>query len=146
MLIINDLKGSCEHDGGTPVNTVELRGKNRVRSNREPAFTLIEVMFAIMIVGMLTALAAPSFLNARQKSRKNICIENLRQMDSAVQQWAFENSVAPQNSYAFTNTAILKFLKGSQLPLCPAGGVYEAGMTIGASPSCTVSGHALGSF
>ncbi len=118
----------------------------KIRLHPYRAFTLIEVMFAILIVGMLAALATPSFLNARQKSRRNICIENLRQMDSAVQQWAFENAVATQISYSFTNTAIRKYLKGSQLPECPAGGVYGAGDDVGDVPTCTVSGHALGNF
>jgi len=65
-------------------------------------FTLVEIMIVVAIIGLLAAIAIPNFVRARKSSQTNACINNLRQIDSAKQQWALENGqksgATPANS------------------------------------------------
>ena len=60
------------------------------RTNKS-GFTLVEIMIVVAIIGLLAAIAIPNFVRARQTSQTNACINNLRQLDGAKQQWALEN-------------------------------------------------------
>jgi prepilin-type N-terminal cleavage/methylation domain-containing protein len=59
-----------------------------MRSNT--GFTLVEIMIVVCIIGMLAAISIPNLIRARSRSQTNVCINNLRQIDSATQQWATE--------------------------------------------------------
>ena len=54
-------------------------------------FTLVEIMIVVAIIGLLAAIAIPNFVRARTTSQQNACINNLRLIDGAKQQWALEN-------------------------------------------------------
>ena len=54
-------------------------------------FTLVEIMIVVAIIGLLAAIAIPNFIKARATSKMNACINNLRQIDAAIQQDALEN-------------------------------------------------------
>jgi prepilin-type N-terminal cleavage/methylation domain-containing protein len=64
------------------------------KNSRTGGFTLVEIMIVVAIIGLLAAIAIPNFVNARQKAQCNACINNLRQIDSAKQQWALEKGKA----------------------------------------------------
>ena len=81
-------------------------------------FTLVEIMIVVAIIGLLAAIAIPNFVRARTTSQKNACINNLRQLDGAVQQYALENKQAP--TATVTLTQVTPYLKSSVT--CPAGG------------------------
>jgi prepilin-type N-terminal cleavage/methylation domain-containing protein len=89
--------------------------------NRNRAFTLVEIMIVVAIIGLLAAIAIPNFVRARANSQQNACINNLRQLDGAKQQWALENAASPNSRP--TGVQIQPYLgRGSDggLPLCPA--------------------------
>jgi myosin heavy subunit len=67
------------------------------------------------------------------------CLNNLRSLDGALQQWALENR-KPAGS-AVTLNDLAPYLR-NQTPACPAGGTYNLS-TVGARPTCTVPGHVL---
>jgi type II secretory pathway pseudopilin PulG len=79
------------------------------------------------IIGLLVGIALPNFIKARASSQQNACINNLRQINSAVQQWAMENGQAagaPPPSMATDLTPYIQLNANSSIPACPAGGTY----------------------
>jgi prepilin-type N-terminal cleavage/methylation domain-containing protein len=90
----------------------------KVRNLRAAGFTLVEIMIVVAIIGLLAAIAVPNYVRARSASQMDACINNLRQIDGAIQQYALEQS---QSSSATVNyAAISVFLKRNVV--CPAGG------------------------
>jgi prepilin-type N-terminal cleavage/methylation domain-containing protein len=61
----------------------------KLRSNKA-AFTLVEIMIVVAIIGLLAALAIPGFVKARKQSQGRRIINDARQLDSAIDQWAIE--------------------------------------------------------
>jgi prepilin-type N-terminal cleavage/methylation domain-containing protein len=62
---------------------------NRIRKDRS-AFTLVEIMIVVAIIGLLAALAIPGFVKARKQSQGRRIMNDCRQMDAAIDQWALE--------------------------------------------------------
>ncbi len=58
------------------------------------AFTLVEIMIVVLIIGILMAIAVPQFVTARTNSRQKTVISNLRQIDGAKERWAMEDGRA----------------------------------------------------
>ena len=112
---------------------------NSISKNRNAGFTLVEIMIVVAIIGLLAAIAIPNFVRARTASQMNACINNLRQFDGAMQQWALENKQASGATYALTDLKpYIKLTTASALPSCPAGGAYSPGAS-GAAPTCSLS-------
>ena len=63
---------------------------NKIRNDRS-AFTLVEIMIVVAIIGLLAALAIPGFVKARKQSQGRRILNDVRQMDAAIDQWALEN-------------------------------------------------------
>jgi prepilin-type N-terminal cleavage/methylation domain-containing protein len=99
-------------------------------------FSLVETMVVVAILGLLAAMALPNFLQTRTVARKNVCINNLRQIDTALQQWALEQKKAGNAQVSFAD--ISAYLKNSVT--CPTGGKTFSDSytitTVGAGPLC----------
>ena len=92
----------------------------------------------VAVVGVLSAIAIPNFVKARTTSQLNACINNLRQIDAAKQQWALEKGKKATDTP--TKEDLLPYLRG--WPVCPQGGTYTIG-AVGEPPTCSIPNHKL---
>ncbi|HEX4631217.1 MAG TPA: prepilin-type N-terminal cleavage/methylation domain-containing protein [Chthoniobacterales bacterium] len=60
--------------------------------SRRAGFTLVEIMIVVAIIALLAAIAVPGFLRARKRSQASRIINDLRLIDSAVDQYAIETN------------------------------------------------------
>jgi len=102
----------------------------------------VEIMIVVAIIGLLAAIAIPNFIKARATSQQNACINNLRQIDGAINEWALETGQSNGNTVTAVSTvsAYIKLNSNNLVPGCPAGGTYTTS-TVGANPqvSCSLS-------
>ena len=81
-------------------------------------FTLVEIMIVVAIIGLLAAIAIPNFVQARTSARKSACINNLRLIESAKEQFALENNKTTGDAVVAGD--IDAYLKGTTaVVLCP---------------------------
>ena len=99
-------------------------------------FTLTEIMIVLLIIGMIAAIAVPSFVQSRQNARRNVCINNLRLLSAAKEQAALENGYT--ETFVPTQAQVLPYIKGNTIPLCPGNGVYTMN-AISSAPTCSLS-------
>ena len=93
-------------------------------------------MIVVAIIAMLAALAIPSFVEARECSRKVGCTQNLHVIDNATQRWSLE--AHKQSGETVTLDDIRVYFK--QVPVCPSGGTsfsdsYQI-TTVDVDPTC----------
>lgn len=111
-------------------------------------FTLVEIMIVVLIIGLLAAIAIPSFTRARGRARANLCVNNLRLIDHAKEQVAMEENRAV--GVAVTVAEVTPFMRNATMPVCPEGNVAYTDASVGnvgAPPVCpqvgTFATHAL---
>src|SRR6266498_159193 len=89
---------------------------NRFKAKSHKGFTLVEIMIVVAIIALLAAIAVPGFLRARKRSQASRILNDLRMIDSAVDQYAIETNRTTGNTVGVTDwTNYLK--KGSSLYL-----------------------------
>lgn len=113
--------------------------------SKKSGFTLVEIMIVVAIIGLLAAIAIPSFIKARTESQTKACINNLRIQDAAKEQAAIEQGWSTGQtigSGSGEETNALEYVKGAAVPTCPASGVYTWN-DVGTDPECDISGHTL---
>ena len=103
------------------------------------AFTLLEIMIVITIIGVLAAMAVPNIVDSLDRSRRRACVVNLKNIEAAKVQWAAENRKLS------TETPSEDELFGPGKPIrdklaCPSGGTYSLN-PVDDKPTCSVPGH-----
>ena len=113
-------------------------------------FTLVEIMIVVAIIGLLAAIAIPNFVKARTTTQINACINNLRKIDGAKQQWALEFKQPPTARPDVSDIAPYMGRKtggavADQDFTCPAAGTYISIGDMATPPECSkkADGHVL---
>ena len=117
----------------------------KTKTERAAGFTLVEIMIVVAIIGLLAAIAFPNWVKVRSASQASACINNLRQIDGAKQQWGLENKSTPNTLPTLTD--IQPYMGRGQtgsLPSCPldSSGTFSASYTIGSlqtAPACNIN-------
>jgi len=94
---------------------------NKLTQKSRGGFTLVEIMIVVAIIALLAAIAVPGFLRARKRSQASKVLNDLRMIDSAVDQYAIEKGkvtgspveVADWTAYVKKDTNL--FLTGADL-------------------------------
>jgi prepilin-type N-terminal cleavage/methylation domain-containing protein len=95
----------------------------KINTSRKAGFTLVEIMIVVAIIGLLAAIAIPNFVRARESAQAKSCINNLRQIDGAVDQYALEAGLQTGDAAPMASPGILDYLKAT--PQCPVTTVSQ---------------------
>jgi len=105
------------------VNLSALITRTSNLERREPnqcsGFTLVEVTIVGAMVRLLALITVPSFLRSHDATHRRTCINNLKEIDQAIQRWAREHQ-QPQNA-TVDFSDLRPYLKGTIV--CPSGGM-----------------------
>lgn len=92
----------------------------KLRENK--AFTLVEIMIVVAIIGLLIAIALPNFVKARETTRKNLCFNNMRLLGHGAEQEDIDTGLAVTDI-----TTLGSYVKGG-LPHCPNAAATNYGI------------------
>ena len=102
--------------------------RNFCKGNK--GFTLAELMIVIVIIGILTAIAIPVYNISKAKAEASACQANLRMIDSAIQQYMFNNNITEGLGESFPLDNLKEYFSDG-VPKCPSGGEYNVNKTAG---------------
>ena len=112
-----------------------------IRKSVRSAFTLVEIMIVVAIIGLLAAIAIPSFVRARETAQRTACQANLHAIEGVKGTWALENkrgsTDVPTDADLFGPTLYM-----SAKPSCPANGAYTLNQ-VDTKPTCSAASHTI---
>jgi len=106
------------------------------------AFTILEMVFLLFMIGIIVAFVVPNEVGSRRSGpawNSNACINNLRQIDAAANQFALEHNLTNGDRINYPNdlTPYIKLNSARKIPPCPSGGIYHIGR-VGKTPTCSL--------
>jgi prepilin-type N-terminal cleavage/methylation domain-containing protein len=104
---------------------------------QKKGFTLIEIMIVMAVIGLLSAMAVPDFQQARATTQQNACLNNIKKIDIAKDQYALDNNIS--TGMTPSDSALDPYMKGGiQIAKkCPSEGDIFIN-AIGSDPTCTI--------
>ena len=91
---------------------------------RRRAFTLVEIMIVILIIGILLAIAVPQFMKSREASQQKACWSNQQKLEAAKHMWMMDYGRPSSDAPAIADL-VPEYLKLE--PKCPTGAIYTIG-------------------
>lgn len=111
-----------------------------VVGNSSQSYASAALLPAIALPAALAAIAIPNFEKARATAQQNACINNLRQIQAAKNEWALEKSKSQTDVPTWDD--LRPYIQGKVPLVCPAGGTYSLN-AVGDPPTCSIPGHVL---
>ncbi len=103
---------------------IARKGKNAMPSaSTRSAFTLLEILIIVVILGAVIVVAAPMWMRAREISHSWTCQEHLVRIDEAKEQWALTSRMDESRDIRWEHLLSPDGPLGEK-PVCPAGGTY----------------------
>ena len=107
------------------------------QTSNKAAFTIVELMIVVSIIGTLAAISIPNLMKARHRARETVCINNLRLIDGASLQWALEFKAADNTPVAGNQAELyLRLGNNGTMPAEPETRVAYTWPAVGANPAC----------
>jgi type II secretory pathway pseudopilin PulG len=107
-------------------------------SHSTAGLTFLEIMVVLGLLAMIAALAIPNLLRSRDRAQQQACVENLRQIEGAKQQWGAEQKKSSDD--VPTEAELTPYFKDPAR--CPGGGAYTYN-SLASRVTCSVPGHTL---
>ncbi len=113
---------------------------------KKKGLSLVEVMLVVAVVGILLLVSIPNFISSTGRVRRDTCINNLRRINLAKEQWALETGieVGDQGSTPVAADLDTYIKDGTASLACPLDGAdsFSTSYTIntfGTDPACNIS-------
>jgi len=86
---------------------------------KKKAFTLIELLIVVAIIGILAAIAVPNFLNAQVRAKIARCKSDLRSIGMAQEQYYLDKNAYPPSHYLILLTTPVSYLSSVPTDVFP---------------------------
>lgn len=97
----------------------------------------VSIGLMVVMIPMYAAIAIPSFARARDQAQTAACVNNMRLIEMATEQWALEHNKTAGDPVPAEE--LLENMMNGTLPVCPADGTYTL-PPVGGEPECSVHG------
>lgn len=104
---------------------------------RRSAFTLVELMIVVLIIGILFNIALPTLIMSRDTARTKACVRNLKTISTAKEEWAFDTRQGATATPTWSNiSSYVKQSYGTAGPVCPASNLPYNINAVNTDPTC----------